>query len=192
MMQFVTASEASRGPRWVAGALSAQARKGAAMVMTRGGASEAGFTLVEVCAVMIVTGLVAGISWTALQSHMPSARLDQAAQALNGDLRSARQLAITEGNNYVVTFEPSGRRYRVWDDDGSDGHMDTGETERVVALPTGVTIYAVSFGGSNRVTFRSNGSVVAGGSVDLRCPNPARARIEITRATGHIKLSVTD
>ena len=148
-----------------------------------------GFTLVEIAAALVIFGLVTGISFGALNTSLRTSRLTGSSRILIGDLYSARQKAIAEGNNYVVTFDLVQRRYRIWDDDGSDGYQAPGEAERTVPFPVNVSVQSVSFGGSNRVTYRPDGSCASGGYVVLQNEQGIRARVTVVRATGRVRSS---
>lgn len=148
-----------------------------------------GFSLVEIAAVLTISGILAGASYAALASHMPTAHLTAATRDLIDNMRNCRQKAITEGNNYLITFDLIRQCYELWDDEDSDGITDAGERIVTVDMPESVVIVSPVFGGGNRLTFRPNGSAVASGSVTLRNTKGATKEIKVFRATGQVKVT---
>lgn len=93
-----------------------------------------GFTLIEllvVAAVLVILGMAAVYNVVA---RAPYHRMDDARLQLMGDLRGARQSAVTRSAPAYVSFETSLKRYTIWVDADRDGAVDVGE-QTVRQLP---------------------------------------------------------
>lgn len=152
------------------------------------GRTSRGFSLIEIAAVLTITGILAGASYAALSAHMPTAQLTAAVRDLIDNMRNVRQKAITEGNNHIITFDLIRQCYELWDDEDSDGITDPGERIVLVEMPENVVIVSPVFGGGNRLTFKPNGGAIASGSVSLRNSKGVTKQLRVYRATGQIKV----
>ena len=147
-----------------------------------------GFTSLELMIVLTCFGLVVAASWGTIGSMIHQHRLTSAANQVATHLRLAREKAVAEGNNYIVTFRVPNNDYRVWDDEGSDSVFGAGEARTLFDMPTQVTLTNAAFFGANRVIFRPDGTANASGS--LRLSNSEYARqIDILASTGKITIS---
>ena len=81
---------------------------------------ESGFTLLGLLSAVVILGILAGIAIPNYQSWLPKSRVNGAARALFSDLQLARMSAISENNNYVITFDTGNNRYRIYDDNDND------------------------------------------------------------------------
>jgi type II secretion system protein H len=150
--------------------------------------SEAGFTLMELMIVLGIFGLVLAASWGNFQSLIRNQRLTGATNQVVTHLRLAREKAVAEGNNFVVTFRIASNDYQVWDDEASDAVFGSQDSRRVFSMPTGTVLQNPSFFGSNRITFRPDGTCDATGSVEIT--NRERLKlVNVLASTG--KVTVT-
>jgi type II secretory pathway pseudopilin PulG len=69
---------------------------------------ETGFTLIEMCVLLVVMGAVIGTAIVGTSRMIRSNRLAGAANTLVGDLSYARMLATTEGKNFEMRFQSDG------------------------------------------------------------------------------------
>jgi type II secretory pathway pseudopilin PulG len=67
-----------------------------------------GFTLVELCAIMVVFGIMAAIAVGGTMQLVRSTRLSGTTNMLLGDLRYARTLATTECSEFQIRFAADG------------------------------------------------------------------------------------
>jgi type II secretion system protein H len=67
-------------------------------------AGEAGFTLPEMLAVLVIIGVLAGVAVSSLNRNMAHWELRTAARTMVSDLRAARDLAMTRGTGTVVSI----------------------------------------------------------------------------------------
>ncbi len=72
----------------------------------RAGSARSGFTLIEMLAVLIIVGLLLGISSVALLRLGTTEGVRQGATALESTLGLARQHAIVQGERVYVLFMP--------------------------------------------------------------------------------------
>jgi prepilin-type N-terminal cleavage/methylation domain-containing protein len=149
---------------------------------------EAGFTAMELMIVLGIFGLVIAASWGNIQSMIRQQRLVGATNQLVTHLRLAREKAVSEGNNYVVTFRPAVNDYQIWDDEGSDSVLGPDDTRRTFPMPDQTLVQNPAFFGTNRVIFRPDGTCNASGSVQVWNREIAR-QVNVLASTG--KITVT-
>lgn len=95
-----------------------------------------GFSLIEMLIVLVVIGLLVGI--TAPRIDVVKYRLEAGMQAVGMTLLSAERQAITQQHDVVLTFDVPGGVIHVFDDANNNGLRDAGERGRAVALAEGV------------------------------------------------------
>ena len=148
--------------------------------------TEYGFTLMEMMIVLIIGGVLTAIAIPAFMKWAPKYRVNGAARQVFSEMMAARAKAISEGNDYIVSFDTSNNRFTIHDDDDNDGTQDTGESVRTVDIPAaypgieygyidannpsgGAITGAVMFSGTPpRVTFRRSGLANKFGAVYLK------------------------
>jgi len=151
--------------------------------------SALGFTLIEILIVIAITAFLASLAVTNFNEQMPHRQLREASLELVGQLRLARQKAISKGADETVLFYPNARQY-----DASFLGMQTlpshvrFSSENVTKntynesnLPNN----GISFD-DNRAIFNSNGSVDNMGAIYLT--NSKKESVAITvNITGRVK-----
>jgi prepilin-type N-terminal cleavage/methylation domain-containing protein len=150
---------------------------------------DGGFTAVEMVVVLTIVGLVLGASWGNLRDLMEQQRVAGAANQIATHLRLARERAVAEGNNFIVTFRTAQNNYQVWDDEGSDSMLGPDDLRRTHEMPVRVTLSNPSFFGANRVIFRPDGTTDASGSVEL-ISGTSNRRIDVLASTGKVTVSI--
>jgi len=80
------------------------------------------YTLVELMVVIAVIGIIASVVITTLNPGIHD-KLDSVAQIVIADLDYARNLAVSNGSTYKITFDPGGDSY-VLTHDGSNPALD--------------------------------------------------------------------
>ena len=179
---------------------------------------EKGFTIVEVCIVIAVIGVLAAFAIPNFLSWLPKMRVNSAARDLVSEMQLTRMQAVSERNNYVITFNVGSNQYSIYDDDDNDfasAGAEAGELVKTVNIgtdnpgvqfgyisgtqkPTGGSITtAVAFGSTSspiRETFKPNGAASLSGSVyliptqDIAAGKTDRQRAITVIQTGRIKL----
>jgi type II secretion system protein H len=97
-------------------------------------ARRAGFSLVEMMAVVVILGLLAtvvGVSWRAI---LPNEELNASVRALAAALQSARSEAIARNGEFRIQYDLDQSRYRTVTPFKSGGGLAAREEERI-ALP---------------------------------------------------------
>jgi Tfp pilus assembly protein FimT len=98
---------------------------------------ESGFTLLGLLSAVVILGILAGIAIPSYQSWLPKSRVNGAARELFSDLQLARMSAISENNDYVITFDTGNNRYSVYDDNDNDfatAGAESGELVKTVDI----------------------------------------------------------
>jgi type II secretion system protein H len=106
-------------------------------------ATKAGFTLIELMAVLLLMGLAIGYGTVKLGGFVPSARLESGAREIGDLLTRARGLAVFQGTTYQMEYDLDQQRYRLIrpateqeQQDGADPYIEGNWFE----LPTHVRI----------------------------------------------------
>ena len=154
--------------------------------MKRG--NERGFTAMEIMIVLGIVGLTIAASWGSIQGMIQQNRLTGATNQMVTHLRLAREKAVAEGNNYIVTFRLGANDYQVWDDEGNDVLLGPNDSRQNFPMPTGTLVQNAAFFGANRVIFRADGTTNASGSVQVNNGEFQR-QINVLASTG--KVTVT-
>jgi len=146
---------------------------------------QAGFSLIELLITIAVMAILLATVPLATDL-MPHLRINKATRALAQDLRQARSLAIKNGKDVIVTFDPTTSQVAVYSDADLDG-IETGDLVRQKALSDygdrvafravttlgvdGQTVTAaIQMGNTSSpiaVTFRPNGTARDFGSIYL-------------------------
>lgn len=151
--------------------------------------NERGFTLMELMIVVSIVGLMLAVSAGNIQSMLRAQRLNGATSQLVTHMRLAREKAVAEGNNFIVTFRAPLNNYQVWDDEGNDAVFGANDARRVFPMPTSTRIQNPQFFGSNRIIFRPDGTCNASGTVEVNNGEMIK-KVTFLASTG--KVTVTD
>lgn len=118
---------------------------------------ESGFSLAEMLAVLALIGIVLSIGIPLVNEQLRIAEIRGAADEMGVHLRAARMLAVTHRENVVFTVSA----------DPTNSYSYTGATvpTRTITMPGRVKILTSS---ATSITFRSDGSVVAVGTVSIQ------------------------
>lgn len=82
---------------------------------------DAGFTLIEITAVVIIIAMITSLAIVRLDGMLPSTRTEAAARELLAELDFARTQSIAKAQEYAVVLDFAEQRYAIrvpFDDDG--------------------------------------------------------------------------
>jgi prepilin-type N-terminal cleavage/methylation domain-containing protein len=159
--------------------------------LSKGACRRGGFTIIEMLTVLAIIAILSSIAAITATGSIDRMKADMTARTIAFALNKARIRAITENNNYVVSFvtrdtgskDKSGYIIEIHDDNNRNGIKDTGEkveeehlTKGVpFDLPEGKDIYCTSPTSSsmrdgivfpnNKVTFYPRGNASDSGEI---------------------------
>jgi prepilin-type N-terminal cleavage/methylation domain-containing protein len=170
------------------------------------GLANAGYSMIELMTVVAIMGIMTGIAATIMDNVIPGVHADSSLDLVVAQLRQAREMAIDQRRNFIVTFQGTRELVVVRQELGgtqtpiSDLFLSSGVTYMLTPgapdTPDGFgNTQAVNFAGGNEVIFVSDGTVtnpsglLVNGSAFMGITNtPASARaVTIMGATGRIK-----
>ena len=157
-----------------------------------------GFTLLEMMIVLIIGGVLTAIAIPAFSKWAPKYRVNGAARQVFSEMMAARAKAISESNNYVISFDTGNNSFTIHDDDNSDGAEDPGEATKTVNIPDAYP--GIEYGSSSgddvtfsgtppSVTFKKSGLANKNGTVYLKPEGGTGLERRITvLLTGRVRL----
>ena len=149
-----------------------------------------GFSLVELMVSIVLMSIMFAVGVPALARYMKTNKLIGSTANLAGELRLARQRAVSEENNVVFSWNLTDDKYQWFDDDDNDGTADTGEyVSEWRQLPDDVDLEfgATPMAGTS-VTFASGGGASQGGQLMLTNPAGLTRTIQLVQVSGLVKV----
>jgi prepilin-type N-terminal cleavage/methylation domain-containing protein len=174
-----------------------------------------GFTVPELVVAAGILGMLSTVAIPNYYAWLPKSRVNGAARELFAEFQLAKMRAISENNNYVMTFDTGNNRYSIYDDNDNDfatAGVESGELVKTVDIDTkhagieygyipgnspsgSVITKAVTFSGTPpRVTFNPTGLANKNGSVylvpkaDSSNSRKDRQRVITVLQTGRVRL----
>ena len=135
---------------------------------------QAGFSLTELMVGLVIFGIMTAVALPGLNKFLRSVDLNGQVQQTATMIRVVRQRAITENNNYVLTWDNTVQGFGWYDDDNNNGVKDVTEQRKdPTPYAAWITISNSSTNpfGSVTTTFFPNGSASQSG-----CPSAKMAR----------------
>jgi prepilin-type N-terminal cleavage/methylation domain-containing protein len=146
------------------------------------------FTLIELCVVVAIIGIIALIAAPNMVTGLPKYRIKRAARDITSKIRAARSEAIKTSSNITIEFDTTNNRYKIgekWYPDSSlSDHYGSGVSFGVG--DSGDSAGPCSFNGNN-VVFNSRGISNKSGAIFLTNNQGAAYRTRINLA-GNIQL----
>ncbi len=100
-----------------------------------------GFTLPDLVVVLVIAGICTAIAVPGVNKFLRAMDLNGRIQQTATMIRVVRQRAISENNNYVLTWDETVKGWSWYDDDNGNGVRDDGEKKQdAVAPPAWITI----------------------------------------------------
>ncbi len=133
-----------------------------------------GFSLIELMTVIIIIGILVGLTVPSIVRNVPQRKQKDARSQLFGELHLIRQMAMGQDLFYCLDVINS-TQYRVFVDNSlaPNGSYDSGERVlRTVRLPSGITFSNTTF----TVGFRPTGVLINTSINALAIQNTAGAR----------------
>lgn len=96
--------------------------------------SRQGFSLAEILIVVAIMGVLLAAGGFSMFRRSPLQNMENAQWQVLGDLREARQKAITFACRSRVTFDNTARSYTIWTDKNRNGAVD-GDEQVIKTLP---------------------------------------------------------
>jgi len=143
---------------------------------------ERGFTLVELIIVIAIMAILAAIAAPNYQSFMTQRRLNGAARQFMSDLMLARMQAVTQNNNFKVSFR-NYHEYQILDDDNNNGTADTGEALVIKNIQT--DYHDVTFSRIASPVFEPRGTAI---NTSATVTNPAGSKTISVNIAGRVKI----
>lgn len=153
--------------------------------MTRRGqtskAGDAGFTLLEMVAVLSILALAAAVAWPAAEKSRSANAMRRATFDLAAALKNARSAALASNKETKLTLDLVNHRF------AADGMVAAHALPRGVRLTYALPAAAQAADGAAMIRFRPDGSS-SGGSIRLAVSRQS-AKITVDWMTGSTKIT---
>ncbi len=152
----------------------------------------AGFTAVEIAVSMVVIGLTLAATLPAFGRFITSNSLQNGAEQMAANLRLARQMAVSDGDDRLFIWDASKWAYVIVRDENGDGQVQSGEEKAgPYSLPEHVEWKSPAQGtniSSGMITFSPDGSASTSGSVMFENSRGNQVTLTLLGPTGQVVL----
>ena len=132
--------------------------------------NQKGFSLVELAVVLVISGLILAFSTPSLNRYLQQARLRDAASRIAGEMRLARQKAVTKNNKIWFWTWGNVNYYWIGEQTWQGGSTWSGTTWKgPYYLPSTVVVKNPNFGGLNYFWYKPDG-LPWNGNPETRAP----------------------
>jgi prepilin-type N-terminal cleavage/methylation domain-containing protein len=135
--------------------------------------NQKGFSLIELAIVLVVAGIVLAITTPSINRFLIHARLHDAASRVTGEMRLARQKAVTNSSRAWFVTSNGTNLYWVGEQRWTGGAADTAIAFAATTwkgpftLPSTVRVIQANWGGLTYFWYGPNGRPVNSGSMKL-------------------------
>ena len=116
-----------------------------------------GFSLIELMVILVIVGIIFGMTLPALNRYMTGGNVHNAANILEGEIRLARQKAVARDIRAWVYFQPGVNYYWTGEQQRSGAGWGTLNWSNPVYLPKRLVVSAANFGGYNYFFYEPEG-----------------------------------
>ncbi len=141
-----------------------------------------GFTVIELLAVLLITGLVMGLGIPIFKRTMADYQLQQSAERMAWEIRSQQQEAMASGTNRQIEFFYYGGYYKILKPQPRNVFFPEDVTYSYLTLPKS---------GGNRylLTFNHSGGPNLGGTVALKNDYGRERFVIVNPVIGRVRVS---
>jgi len=148
-----------------------------------------GFTLIETMIVVAIAGIILAFGLPAFLGYQQTLDKVQARQRLIQDLRVARQIAVTQHRNVLMTFGTPPTTtditsYTTLIDANGNGAADAGERVISHTMPKGVLLTQVNLNPTDKLFFDPSGSLAPGTTGGTLISTNGRGRADTLYISG--------
>lgn len=140
----------------------------------------AGFSLMEVGVVLGIFAVIAMISFPVYLQLKPRMNLNSVTRKVASNLRYAQQLAVTQQNSFMVTFDIAGNNYTIFNQTSST-------TIKTVNINPTISIDSVNNLTNDSVNFNATGAATENGDIVLINSQNNITTVEI-KPSGYVKI----
>jgi len=141
-----------------------------------------GFTLIEICIVIVITGILAGLAFVNFSGLSNKYNLENQVRETYSDLMSTRLMAMNKNRAHFMLLAAG--NYTIYDDTspapGGDGALTIGSDTQVQAQK--ILKNQITWSGTNQIEFSSRGLSRTQGTICVYSAlNPAYDCIKVSR-----------
>jgi len=152
----------------------------------------AGFTLMEMMAVVVIIGIIAAMAVPSFLNYMPKLRIKSNARDIVSQLRLARSRAVSERQPYGVAFALGTNAiytFKDIDDPTSKTYSSSDSVMRADTLGADVSLVSCTYA-DNCVVFNSTGAASTSGDLQLVTGDGSIVMsINVLASTGRVRLT---
>jgi len=112
-----------------------------------------GFTLIEVCIVLVIAGILAGLAFVNFTGLSNKYNLENQVREMYSDLMNARIMAMNKNRYYFMVLAAG--NYTVYDDTNDNGQLNVGTDAEILGAK--ILKNQMVWTGGNQIEFDSRG-----------------------------------
>lgn len=127
-----------------------------------------GFTLIELMIVIVILGILSGMTGFMWNRYVANADLRAAARDVAADIAKFREMAKTENRVYNMNFNTGANNYTITAAATTNFPATFSQTKSPTSFANHIRITAANFSGANDIFFRVRGTSDPMGTVTLQ------------------------